>query len=119
MTDYKKLIDQLRAVEPTWPRGMYGCPRDMYSDVKPLMNEAANALEAATEPRIVRTAEQLRALPVGSVVLDVWGVAWQSHVLEPLGVRWRDANSKSSEVHARLLVSRCSLIVLHAPEVTR
>ena len=27
---YRAAIDRVRALEPMWPRGMYGCPQDMF-----------------------------------------------------------------------------------------
>ena len=65
--------------------------------------------------RTIRTAAELDALPVGSVVLDRWGRAWQKHDPEGHDPLWHAAKHHTRRYNTAALIERGPMLVLHDP----
>ena len=65
--------------------------------------------------RTIRTAAELDALPVGSVVLDRWGRAWQKHDPEGRDPLWHAAKHHTRRYNTAALIERGPMLVLHDP----
>lgn len=82
-------------------------------------NKAADAILAAgyRKPRIITTAEELDALPVGSVVLDNdgYGEVYQKAARRPAGIKWYETGYA---IHWDSLELNLPATVLYSPEPT-
>ena len=67
-----------------------------------------------TGPEQITTAAELDALPVGSVVLDRSGIAWQK-VSSEAGPRWADATGNPGRISTSLLVSKYGPVTVLGP----